>query len=158
MIPLASSKSYKWWADNAKCIIDSKIRQKLSSSPVVFVFCYIYAQKVVGSNTYAQVMGCHSVSVALGNWQCYVDSRCVWCYACHCALSMVPCIFFTRLLQVIYCCIIYILYNHFLHCLHMEYIYLFCNVLHKSVTKVSVLCTIYLVSASLCDLSLRCWK
>ena len=38
----------------------------------------------------------------------------------------------------------------------MEYIYLFCNVLHKSVTKMSVLCTICLVSASFCDLSLQC--
>ena len=42
-----------WWVDDAKCIIHSKICQKLCNSPIVFVFCYIYAQKVVGSNTYA---------------------------------------------------------------------------------------------------------
>ena len=35
-----------------------------------------------------------------GNWQCYVDSCRVRCYACSCALSLVPCIFFTRLLPV----------------------------------------------------------
>ena len=62
MIPLASSKSYHWWADDAMCIIHSKILQKLSNSPIVFGYCYIYAQKVVGSNTYAQVTGCSSVS------------------------------------------------------------------------------------------------
>ena len=28
------------------------------------MFCYIYAQKVVRSNMYAQVMGCPSMSVA----------------------------------------------------------------------------------------------
>ena len=90
-----------WWADDAKCIIHSKIRQKLSNSPIVIVFCYIYAQKAVGSNTYAQVTGCPSVSAALGNWQFYVDSRRVWCYVCQCALSLVPCNFFTRLLLVV---------------------------------------------------------
>ena len=44
-----------------------KLAKNLSNSPIVFVFCYIYAQKVVGSNTYAQVTGCPSVSVAPGN-------------------------------------------------------------------------------------------
>ena len=75
-----------WWTDDANCIIHSKIHQKLSISPIVFVFCYIHALKVVGSNTYAQVTGCPSVSAAPGNWQCYVDSRCVWC--CVAPLSL----------------------------------------------------------------------
>ena len=83
-----------WWVtfvassvDDATCIIHSKIHQKASNSPIVFVFCYIYAQKVVGSNTYAQVTGCPSVSAAPGNWHFYVNSCHVSCYACHCALS-----------------------------------------------------------------------
>ena len=90
-----------WWADDAKCTIHWKFRQNLSNSPIVFVLCYIYAQKVLGSNMYAQVTCCPSMSAAPGNWQCYVDCRHVWCYECHCALSLVPCIFFTRLLSVV---------------------------------------------------------
>ena len=54
-------------ADDAMCIIHSKIHQKSSNSQIVFLFCYIYAQKVVGSNTYAQVTGCPSVSAETGN-------------------------------------------------------------------------------------------
>ena len=56
-----------WWADDAKCIIHSKISKKLSNSLIVFVFCCIYAQQTVGSNKYAQVRGCPSVSSAPGN-------------------------------------------------------------------------------------------
>ena len=49
------------------CIIHSKIRQKSSNSPIVFVFCNVYAQKLVDSSMYAQVTGCPSVSAAPGN-------------------------------------------------------------------------------------------
>ena len=74
-----------WWA-----MIHSKIHQKSSNSPIVFMFCYIYVQKVVRSNTYLYATGCPSVSAAPGHWQCYVAVVCgvmhvaalsLWCLA-----------------------------------------------------------------------------
>ena len=58
---------------------------------------------------------------------CYVDSCRVWCYVCCCALSLVPCIFFTRLLPVYNIDTGYILlYNIYIYIYHIIIFYILC--------------------------------
>ena len=48
------------------------------------------------------VPACETVSISVLQPQATdSDSRRVWCYACRCALSLMPCIFFARLLPVV---------------------------------------------------------